>query len=427
MRLLYTLLWILVLPLALCRLWWRGRQEPGYRQHIAERFGLVRNLLSPAPVIWVHAVSVGETRAAEPLIHAFMSEFPQHRILLSHMTPTGRATGAALFQSALDQKTLQQCYLPYDLPWLVKGLLRSFKPKLCVLIETEVWPNLIQACRQRGIPVALINARLSERSLRKAQQFLFLFGPASASLALVAAQTSDDASRIRQLGAGPIIVTGNSKFDVTMSEANITAGQLLRRQWGGRQVLLCASTREGEEALILDAWLAAGMHNFLLLIVPRHPQRFDQVEQLALQRGLTVRRKTTLTEQILPNNVQMVLGDTMGELASYYVSCDVAFIGGSLLPLGGQNLIEACVAGKPVLFGPHTFNFSTISTEAIDAGAALRVTDGTELMQRSTELLNDSQKCAEMGQQALVFADLQSGATERNVGLLRHFIHSTRH
>lgn len=423
MRLLYTFLWIVALPLALCRLWWRGRQEPGYRRHIAERFGIFRRTLPASRVIWVHAVSVGETRAAEPLIRELMRQFPSHRLLLSHMTPTGRATGTTLFQSALTDHTLQQCYLPYDLPWLINGLLRCFKPDLCLLMETEVWPNLIQTCRQRAIPVALINARLSARSLRKAQRFSALFGPASQSLALVAAQTEADAARIRQLGASSVHVTGNSKFDVTVPAAPISAGHALRRQWGQRRVLLCASTREGEEELILAAFMAAPQPNFLLLIVPRHPQRFDQVEQLARQRGLRVIRKTALAGEPLPNDVQLVLGDTMGELASYYVSCDLAFIGGSLLRLGGQNLIEACAVGKPVLFGPHTFNFAAISADAIEAGAAFCVADAAELFERSVELLDHTAQCAAMGQRALLFADQHRGATLRTVELLRSLIH----
>ena len=422
MRLLYTFFWIVALPLALCRLWWRGRQEPGYRLHIAERFGVFHRTLPASRVIWVHAVSVGETRAAEPLIQELMRQFPTHRLLLSHMTPTGRATGTILFHSALTDNTLQQCYLPYDLPWLINGLLRCFQPDICLLMETEVWPNLIQTCRQRAIPVALVNARLSARSSRKAQRFSALFGPASRSLALVAAQTEADAARIRHLGASSVHVTGNSKFDVAVPQAQINAGQALRRQWGERRVLLCASTREGEEELILEAFLAAPLPNFLLLIVPRHPQRFEHVEQLARQRGLEVMRKTALAGNPLSERVQVVLGDTMGELVSYYVSCDLAFIGGSLMQLGGQNLIEACAVGKPVLLGPHTFNFSAISTDAIDAGAAVRVADATELFERGMELLNDGAQRAAMGQRALTFANQHRGATVRTVELLRSLL-----
>lgn len=422
MRLIYTFSWTVALPLALCRLWWRGRREPGYRQHVGERLGIFHNTLTDAPVIWIHAVSVGETRAAEPLIRALMQEFPSHRILLSHMTPTGRATGAALFKVELGSNKLQQCYLPYDLPLLMNRLLRCFKPDLCILMETEVWPNLIEVCRQQSVPVALVNARLSARSLRKALRFSSLFGPASAGLGLVAAQTAADAVRIRQLGAVSVHVTGNSKFDVTVPAAKVDAGHTLRQQWQGRKVLLCASTREGEEALILDAFLAAQLHNFLLLIVPRHPQRFDQVEQLARQRGLSVLRKTAITGQAVPQDIQLVVGDTMGELVEYYVSCDLAFIGGSLLPLGGQNLIEACAVGKPVLLGPHTFNFAAVSADAIASGAALCVADASELFLRSAELLDDSDQCSMMRQNALAFSDQHRGATDRTLTLLRPLI-----
>jgi 3-deoxy-D-manno-octulosonic-acid transferase len=367
---------------------------------------------------WIHAVSVGETRAAEPLVRQMIETWPQHRILLTHMTPTGRATGAMLFQDQLKNNRLVQCYLPYDIPVLIHRLIRHFKPAICILMETEVWPNLINTCRQRAIPVALVNARLSPKSLKKAQRMAGLIGPASAAISCVAAQTAADAQRIAQLGAPWVVVTGNSKFDVSVPDEKIAAGKALRTQWGTRKVLLCASTREGEEELILDAFLKAAHKDLLLLIVPRHPQRFDQVEQLLQQRQIPMLRKSRLDQNPLPANIEVVLGDTMGEMASYYVSCDLAFIGGSLLRLGGQNLIEACAVARPVLIGPHTFNFDTISNDAIEAGAAIRIADANELFDEAGILMADEPKRTAMGEHALAFARLHRGATARTVALL---------
>lgn len=422
MRILYTLIWLLALPLVVARLLFRGRKEPGYLHHIAERFGRFGGTPPNAPVIWVHAVSVGETRAAEPLLRALRSHWPDHHILLSHMTPTGRATGAELFRDEIAAGTLTQCYLPYDLPLLLNGLLRRFAPRICVLMETEVWPNLIYVCKAHKIPVALVNARLSERSLRKAQRMAGLIRPAAAAIDCVAAQTGADAQRISQLGAPHVVVTGNSKFDVAIPDEKVRMGETLRAQWGQRPVLVCASTREGEENLILDAFIDAGMHDTLLLIVPRHPQRFDEVEQLVRQRGLSVQRRSTLDGGGIAPTVQVVIGDSMGEMISYYVSADVAFIGGSLLPLGGQNLIEACAVARPVLIGPHTFNFDAISNEAVAAGAALRVDDARGMMSLANTLLQDRSRCRTIGQAGHAFAALHRGATARMVDHLRRLM-----
>ena len=425
MRLIYSLFWILALPLVLARLYFRGRKEPGYRRHIAERFGRYHAMAQKRPVIWVHAVSVGETRAAEPLVRQLQLHWPQHVILLTHMTPTGRATGAELFQADIAANHLIQCYLPYDVPVLTNGLLRHYAPSVCILMETEVWPNLIHTCKQALVPVALVNARLSARSLRKAERLSALIRPAAAAIQCVAAQTAADAARIAELGVPHIVVTGNSKFDVTIPEEKILYGQQLRQQWGQRPVLVCASTRDGEEELILDAFIQAGLSNLpelLLLIVPRHPQRFDLVEQMITLRGLTVQRKSTLDTNPLASTVRVVLGDTMGELISYYVSADLAFIGGSLLPLGGQNLIEACAVARPVLIGPHTFNFEAISNDAVAAGATVRVADAQQLFSEVQRLLSDDSERHKLGQRARDFAAQHRGATARTVTLLKPLI-----
>jgi 3-deoxy-D-manno-octulosonic-acid transferase len=421
MRLLYTCLWIFALPLVLARLFWLSLREPGYRQHIAERFGYYPTP-SKQPTIWVHAVSVGETRAAEPLIRELMQSYPTHPVVLTHMTPTGRATGAILFQAEIANHQLTSCFLPYDIPILIRRFLKRAQPIICILMETEVWPNLIHACHQQSIPVVLVNARLSLKSLRKAKRCASLIRPAGSLLTCIAAQTEIDAQHIKQLSTAKMVITGNTKFDVNIPAEKIAAGQQLRQQWGKRWVLLCASTREGEEELILDAYAKARNHHLLLVIVPRHPQRFDLVEQTIQQRGFTMQRRARLAQNEAPADIQVVLGDSMGEMISYYVSCDIAFIGGSLLPLGGQNLIEACAVEKPVLLGPHTFNFETISANAIDANAALRIANAEQLFQVAQTLLQDEQRRTTMGKSALAFAQQHRGATARTMTLLRQII-----
>jgi 3-deoxy-D-manno-octulosonic-acid transferase len=422
MRVLYSAAWWLALPLVLGRLWWRGRKEPGYRQHLAERLGFYHDEpgTTTAPVIWVHAVSVGETRAAEPLIESLLNAYPEHAILLTHMTPTGRATGQALFGKHAPR--LMQSYLPYDTGWMVARFIRHFAPCLCVLMETEVWPNLIAQCRAHRVPVALVNARLSERSLAKAHRLSALMTEAARGITCIAAQTEADAARLRQLGAPDVQVTGSIKFDVTPPQAALEKGAALRAQIGTRPVLLCASTREGEEALILDALSTAGMPDALIVIVPRHPQRFDEVADMVKARGLTLRRRSQQGDAALDAGVRVFLGDSMGEMFAYYAACDVAFIGGSLLPLGGQNLIEACALGKPVLIGPHTFNFSVVSEDAIAAGAATRVMDAGAMLREAARLLGNDEQRADMGEKAKAFARQHRGATARTMALLRQLI-----
>ena len=421
-RFLYTAAWWLALPLVLARLWWRGRQEPGYRRFWNERLGIYgRRAANDEPLtIWVHAVSVGETRAAEPLVEALLREYPRGRIVLTHMTPTGRATGKSLFGK--HGARVVQSYLPYDTPGMVGRFIGHFEPRVCILMETEVWPNLIRGCEVRSVPVVLANARLSERSLRKAQELGRLMLDAARSISLVAAQTWDDAARVRALGVANVAITGSIKFDVAVPPAALALGTQLRNQYGvGRPVLLCASTREGEEELILDAFKAADLPaHTLLLLVPRHPQRFDTVAALVRERGLTVQRRSALSQAgaRIDAATQVVLGDSMGEMFAYYASCDVAFIGGSLQPLGGQNLIEAAALGKPVLIGQHTFNFAQVTEDALAAGGALRVADAADLMAQAGRLLSDDIARNAMGHAGLAFANQHRGATARTIALL---------
>ncbi|TFW11669.1 lipid IV(A) 3-deoxy-D-manno-octulosonic acid transferase [Duganella callida] len=424
MRLLYSLVWWLALPLVLTRLWLRGRKEPGYRQHWGERlgfYGRANAIAAGGPVLWVHAVSVGETRAAEPLVDALLAEYPYSRIVLTHMTPTGRATGKALF--AKHGERLVQSYLPYDTGSMVSRFIRHFRPQVCILMETEVWPNLIAVCGAKGVPVVLANARLSERSLRKAQRLGSLMRNAARGISLVAAQTEADAQRVRSLGVPKVEVTGSIKFDVVVPDAALAIGAALRAAIGERPVLLCASTREGEEELILQAYMgarAALPADTLLLIVPRHPQRFDEVKNMIAARGLTVERRSNLALDggAMPHSVDVLLGDSMGEMFAYYAACDVAFVGGSLLPLGGQNLIEPAALGKPVLIGEHTFNFALVTEDALAAGGAERIADAPTLMRAAARLLSDADARAAMGDNALSFANQHRGATRRTLALL---------
>ena len=434
----YSLLWRLAMPLVLMRLWWRGLREKGYRKHWNERRGKYGPRGAGWHTLWIHAVSVGETRAAEPLVDALMAQYPHSRILMTHMTPTGRAAGHELF--ARHGERFVQSYLPYDTVPKLTRFMRHFTPRICILMETEVWPNLISVCKARGITVALVNARLSERSLKRARRFGGLMTEAAAKLSLVAAQTELDAERVRSLGAANVVVTGSIKFDVPIVPAALAKGVFLRQLIDAgavpgsdpasaavRPVLLCASTRDGEEALILDAYKAmperpAGL---LLLIVPRHPQRFDEVAQLAAGRGFTVARRSSLgiDGADLPADVDVLIGDSMGELVAYYAACDCAFIGGSLLPLGGQNLIEACAVGKPVLLGAHTFNFALASDEAVAIGAASRVVDAADMLAQARRLLTDTAARQAMGEAGFCFAAMHRGATARTVELLQGLIY----
>ncbi|MBV2262759.1 MAG: lipid IV(A) 3-deoxy-D-manno-octulosonic acid transferase, partial [Thauera sp.] len=368
-RLPYTLLWIVALPLVLLRLAWRARRQPAYLRHLGERFGRYRTR-APVGVIWVHAVSVGETRAAEPLVRALLAEWPEHSVLLTHMTPTGRDTSKNLFR---DEPRVLRAYLPYDLGCFAHAFLRHFRPLFGVVMETELWPNLLAACRRRRIPVMLANARLSERSARRYARLPALTALTLKALAAIGAQTAADAARLAQLGARRVTVTGNLKFDITPAEAMLALGRNLRERVGARPVLLAASTREGEEVLLLDAFARQAPAEALLLLVPRHPQRFDEVAALASTRGLALQRRSA--DAAVRAGTRVLLGDSMGEMFAYYAAADVALIGGSWLPFGGQNLIEACAVGTPVVIGPHTFNFQAVAEDAERAGAAVRAPD----------------------------------------------------
>lgn len=409
-RRLYTALWWLTLPALPLRLWWRGRAEPGYRAHVGERFGRYASARPQGELVWLHAVSLGETRAAVPVIARILSARPEAHVLLTHMTATGRAAGAAL---ALPR--VVQAWLPYDVPFAVQAFLRHFRPDAGLLLETEVWPNLVAAAHARGLPLFLVNARLSERSARGYARLGALAQRTFASLSGVAAQTEADAARLRGVGARDVAVTGNLKYDFAPAPDAAGRGRTLRAAIGaGRPVWIAASTREGEEALILDALQGtpdALPDGTLTLLVPRHPQRFDAVAELLRARGVRFARRTGATP-VAPD-VTVLLGDTMGELDAYYAAADVAFVGGSLLAHGGQNLIEPIALGRPTLVGEHTFNFAAAAEGAVAAGAALRVRDAPTLVREAGRLLRDAAARDAMRARGAQFLVAHRGATDR--------------
>ena len=402
MRLVYTIALHLALPFALLRLWWRGRAEPGYRNWIGERFGRYATD-RPERLIWLHAVSVGEARAAQPLVRALAAAFPDDRLLMTCTTAAGRDTIRQVYG-----ESVLVAYLPYDVPWAVQRFLEYFRPRLGILMETEVWPNLIAACRHNAVALLLANARLSGHSAAGYERWASLARPAFAAFGAVCAQSAADAERLRALGARNVQVTGSLKFDVEPDEAKVAAGQEWRRRLG-RNVVLLASTREGEEQPLLQTSVDA-----LIVVVPRHPRRFDEVAQWAQSRR-------SRQPQPAPGD-RVHLGDTMGEMAFYYGACDVAIIGGSFAPLGGQNLIEALAVGVPVIVGPHMFNFSEATELAISAGAAVQVADAAAAMRMAGDLLREADRRRALSEAGKELCAAHRGATARHLRVCRELL-----
>jgi len=365
----YSLLLRIALPLYLLRVRWRGRAEPLYATAIGERTGHYREA-APSGALWIHAVSLGETRAAAPLIAALRQARPRLRLLLTHGTATGRAAGKELLREGD-----LQAWLPWDTPGGVRRFLAHFAPVGGVLMETEIWPNLLAAAKAHGLPVILANARLSERSRRRGAKVDALLRPAFESLAAALAQTEADAERLRDAGVAEVVVAGNLKFDIAPEAELIERGKHWKRVLGGRPVLLAAVTREGEEASLLASWLEVASPRPLLVVVPRHPQRFDAVAALIAEAGFGCSRRSAWPDSPPPTAItdDVWLGDSMGEMPAWYALADAALLGGSFVPLGGQNLIEAAACGCPVVMGPHTFNFADAAELALAAGAAIRV------------------------------------------------------
>lgn len=408
-RLLYNLVLLLVAPVVPLRLWWRARRDPAYAQHWRERLGSYAAPPSSG-AIWIHAVSVGEVRAAAPLVAALRRRKPERPLLVTVMTPTGRATAQGLFgEGAL------VVYAPYDFSFAVRRFLRHFRPQAALLMETELWPNLVWEARRADVPVCLINARLSERSARRYRRVAPLVARVLGALSAVAAQSEGDAERLAALGARAIRVTGNLKFDVVPPDDAIAQGRALRTRLGPRPVVIAASTREGEEALLLTA-LAALPEDILLLIVPRHPERFDEVARLLSASGVPFARKSTFSPP--DGDIRVLLGDSLGEMYTYYASADVAIMGGTFLPYGGQNLIEPCALGVPVIVGPHTYNFAEAARLAVAAGATLAVPDAAAALAAAGRLCRDETARMAMSEKARAFAEAHRGATGRTLAYL---------
>ncbi|MFZ3153833.1 lipid IV(A) 3-deoxy-D-manno-octulosonic acid transferase [Pseudomonas sp.] len=415
-RSLYTLLFHLGLPLVAGRLAWRAWQAPAYAKRIGERFALGLPPLKPGG-IWLHAVSVGESIAAAPLVRVLLARYPQLPITITCMTPTGSERIQAMFGGSEYAGRVQHCYLPYDLPWAAARFLRKVQPKLAVIMETELWPNHIHQCAKRGIPVALANGRLSERSARGYARFANLTAPMLAELELLAVQTALEAERFRSLGARSecVEVTGSIKFDLTIDPHLLTRAAALREQWQATQrpAWIAASTHAGEDEIVLAAHRELLKQNpdALLILVPRHPERFNTVFELCQRQGFSTRRRST--GEALQTSDQVLLGDTMGELLFLYALADIAFVGGSLVANGGHNLLEPAALGKPVLSGPHLFNFLEIAAQLRAAGALNEVADAGVLAQRVAQLWRQPEVAQAMRAAGLAVMHANQGALAR--------------
>ncbi len=420
----YTCLLRLVAPLLWAYMYLRARRAGGdWQIFSAERFGSYALPWDGESPVWVHAVSLGETRAAQTLIRQFIDR--GERVLLTHMTATGRAEGARVFAAEIAAGQLRQQWIPYDFSGATQKFMRHYQPRLGILIEREVWPNLIASAQVAEVPMVLASARFSEKSQKQVRQidqvFLTLMRETYAGIDLTLAQTDDDATRLYEVGALNIHVVGNIKFDVALPEVAVDAGRAWRERLG-REVIAIASTREGEDALFVQA-LAGQASTALFLLIPRHPQRFDEAAALLEQAGIamvrwSVLRHNTQPEQLLAG-VKVVLCDTLGEMPFFYAASDVAIVAGSFVPVGGQNLIEACALGTPVIVGPHTYNFADAVTHAVEIGAAVQIQSAEPLdaAQRAVSMavfwLQDQQALRNRGRLAREWVSQHTGATTR--------------
>ncbi|MBX3708186.1 MAG: lipid IV(A) 3-deoxy-D-manno-octulosonic acid transferase [Gammaproteobacteria bacterium] len=416
-RYLYTLLFYLALPFIFIRLGWRSLRQPVYRQRMGERLGFYPYTLEKC--IWVHAVSVGETLAAIPLIKALQSCHPEFPILVTTMTPTG----AERVKSALGDG-VNHVYIPYDLPSAMRRLLNNMRPVVCIIMETELWPNLINVCHQHHVPICLVNARLSEKSARGYHRITSLTQEMLHHIRLIAAHGQVDADRFIALGASKerMTVTGNIKFDIELPEELTDKSAALRTMLGkDRFIWIAASTHEGEEEIILAAHKKVREQNAhaLLVLVPRHPNRFDAIAKLAESSFVTVRRSL---QQPCTQEVAVYLGDTMGELLLMYGAADVAFVAGSLIPRGGHNMLEPGALGKPILTGPHLFNFAEISELFVSAEALTKVMDADSLAAQLVRLMQHPMEQAQMGARALQVIENNRGALDKQLTLLSQVI-----
>lgn len=420
MLLIYTALLYVAAPVVFVLTAWRGIRDPLYRDRLSERFGFTK--LRPAgPTLWVHAVSVGEVQAAAPLIKALRQEYPQHTLIVTTTTPTGAQRVRALFQ-----ETVRHAYLPYDLPGAVNRFLERTRPQRAVIMETEVWPNLYRACDRRGIPIVLASARLSAKSVRRYRRFAGSFTTVLRNL-VIGAQTQADAERFLAIGADParVQVTGNLKFDIEVPEQAKEQGAMLRREsFAGRKVWVAGSTHAGEEEAVLEAHRRVlKVHpDALLILVPRHPNRFEQVRGWLAARVAETDRPLRFVSRSrhepVDAAVAVLLADTLGELLMLYAAADVAFVGGSLVPIGGHNLLEPAALAKPIVTGPYNANGQDIAQRLFGAGAALQVNSADELAAAVAKLLAHPERRGEMGEQALHIVVTNRGALARAMALI---------
>lgn len=419
MRTLYTLLLYAALPIVLLRLWLRGARNPAYRRRWSERFGFFPH----TPVdgaIWIHAVSVGEAIAAFPLVERLRERHPERPLVFTTTTPTGSERVVRRFGTAVHHG-----YLPYDLPGAVARFLDRTRPALAVILETELWPNMYAACAARRIPLVVANARLSERSAAGYRRVARLTRATLERVTLIAAQGEADAARLLALGApaARVRVTGNLKFDLTPPADLAEHGATLRDSWGAlRPVWIAASTHEGEEEQILDAYTVARARvpRLLLVLVPRHPERFDRVAALCAARGYTVVRRSE--QRPCDAGTDVFLGDSMGELMLFYAAADIAFIGGSLVPTGGHNPLEPAALARPVLHGPHMFNFAEIDRRLREAGGSREVADAGALARAVADCLLEPAACRASGERARAFVAQNRGALERLLQIIEDVI-----
>ncbi|HSW69122.1 MAG TPA: lipid IV(A) 3-deoxy-D-manno-octulosonic acid transferase [Gammaproteobacteria bacterium] len=414
MRYLYTFLFYLVLPFVFLRLLWRSRHNSLYRQRFAERLGFYSKQLDPC--IWVHAVSLGETIAAIPLIKALKKKYPEFSILVTNMTITGSKRVKEVFG-----ESVYNSYIPYDLPDMNARFLKKIKPKILIVMETELWPNLFAACKKRNIPIIVTNARLSEKSAKKYRKIIPLMHEIFSAITTLSAQGETDAERFIALGLpkNRVHVTGSLKFDLDLPAETIIKGENLRKLLGeDRMIWIAASTHPGEDEMILAAHqlIREKIPQALLILVPRHPERFDQVAALLIEKGFMLARRSK--QEPCPENIAIYLGDTMGEMMVMYSACDVAFVAGSFVAVGGHNVIEPAALHKPVITGPYLFNFAEITDGLLKAKGMVKVENSNELARSVLKFFEDADYRKKTGENAYAVVEKNRGALKRQLDLI---------
>ncbi len=417
LRFFYTLVFIIALPVVFYRLWIKDKKVPGYRIRWPERFGIYPTPAETRPVVWVHAVSVGEVVAATPVIRRLL-ESGEVAVMVTTMTPTGSTRVAETFG-----KQVLHVYAPYDLPWTVAAFLRRTSPVLAIIMETELWPNMLHECARQRLPAVLANARMSARSARRYARFAKATRQLLECLRHVAVQNNEDGQRFLDLGLSPhkLTVTGSVKFDITISPALRDSAAELRASYGAtRPIFIAASTHDGEESILLEAFAVVLTvdRTALLILVPRHPERFDEVYELSSARFSTCRRSSSEC----PAGTQVIVGDTMGEMMLLYGCADIAFVGGSLIERGGHNMIEPACWGLPIICGPHTFNFADISKRLTQVGGMVTVPDAGSLAAQVLDWLQKPQERQLVGLKAQQFAEQNRGAVERLMEIVRAYL-----